>query len=116
MSVGGLQTMHGLWKNAAVSVLLMAAIPLGAREKDATQYGTGLIVNVPFSEGEVVQVVQDVIQNGIIRGTKEYNKDEYLSGAAPASSTRVFPAWTEGGKVFYKVRLNALDPRNFKDG
>jgi len=27
----------------------------------------------------------------------------------------VFPAWTEGGKVFYKVRLHALDPRNFKD-
>src|SRR6202021_3827146 len=29
--------------------------------------------------------------------------------------TRVFPHWTEGGKVFYKVRLKALDPRNFKD-
>jgi polyhydroxyalkanoate synthesis regulator phasin len=27
----------------------------------------------------------------------------------------VFPAWTEGGKVFYKVRKQALDPRNFKD-
>src|SRR5262249_50300500 len=23
--------------------------------------------------------------------------------------------WTEGGKVFYKVRLNALDPQNFKN-
>jgi len=23
--------------------------------------------------------------------------------------------WTEGGKVFYKVRQQALDPRNFKD-
>jgi hypothetical protein len=27
----------------------------------------------------------------------------------------VFPAWTESGKVFYKVRRNALDPRNFKN-
>ena len=27
----------------------------------------------------------------------------------------MFPAWTEGGKVFYKVRKQALDPRNFKD-
>jgi hypothetical protein len=76
----------------------------------------GLIVNVPFPESEVTQVVQDVIQNGIIRGTKEYNKDEYVSGATPASSTRAFKEWTEGGKVFYKVRLKALDPRNFKDG
>jgi polyhydroxyalkanoate synthesis regulator phasin len=88
---------------------------LAAREKDATQYGMGLIVNLPFPEAEVSQVVQDVIQNGIIRGTKEYNKDEYVSGATPVSSTHVFPEWTEGGKVFYKVRLKAIDPRNFKD-
>jgi hypothetical protein len=88
---------------------------LSAREKDATQYGMGLIVNLPFPESEVEQVVRDVIQNGIIRGTKEYNKDEYISGATTASSTRVFPEWTEGGKVFYKIRLKALDPRNFKD-
>jgi hypothetical protein len=91
-------------------------MPLSAREKDATQYGAGLIVNIPFPESEVAQVVQEIIQNGIIRGTKEYNKDEYISGAEPATSTRVFAEWTEGGKVFYKVRLKALDPRNFKDG
>jgi hypothetical protein len=79
------------------------------------QYGQGLIVNLPFPEAEVSQVVQDVVQNGIIRGTKEYNKDQYVSGATPATSTRAFPKWTEGGKVFYKIRLKALDPRNFKD-
>jgi hypothetical protein len=88
---------------------------LQAREKDKLSYGEGLIVNVPFTEAEVEQVVQDVAQNGIIRGSKEYNKDEYVSGAKPADSTHAFPAWTGGGKVFYKVRLQALDPRNFKD-
>ena len=88
---------------------------LAAREKDATQYGTGFIVNLPFPEAEVSQVVQEIVQNGIIRGTKEYNKDEFVSGAEVATSTRVFAAWTESGKVFYKVRRNALDPRNFKD-
>ena len=76
----------------------------------------GLIVNLPFPESEVAQVVQDVIQNGIIRGTKEYNKDEYITDANPVTSSRVFPEWTEGGKVFYKQRLKAIDPRNFKDG
>jgi hypothetical protein len=100
----------------AAFVLLSTAAPmLQAREKDKISYGEGLIVNVPFPESEVAQVVQDVAQNGIIRGTKEYNKDEYVSGAKAADSTRVFPPWTEGGKVFYKVRLQALDPRNFKD-
>jgi hypothetical protein len=88
---------------------------LAAREKDATQYGMGLIVNLPFPEAEVSQVVQEIVQNGTIRGTKEYNKDEFVSGAEVATSTRVFPAWTDSGKVFYKVRRNALDPRNFKN-
>jgi len=101
---------------AAVFLLLTAtAIPGHGREKDVLQYGAGLIVNVPLPEPEVAQVVEDVAQNTIIRGTKEYNKDEYVAGAIAATSTPVFPAWTEGGKVFYKVRQQALDPRNFKD-
>ena len=100
---------------AAVLALSLIAAALSRHEKDSVQYGAGLIVNVPFAEADVVQVVQDVVQNGIIRGTKEYAKDEFVTGAAAVSATRVFPEWTEGGKVFYKVRLRALDPWNFKD-
>jgi hypothetical protein len=97
-------------------VLLAASLPLlQAGNKDKIAYGEGLMVNVPFPEVEVEQVVQEITQNGMIRGTKEYNKDEYVGGATAADSTRAFPAWTEGGKVFYKVRLQAIDPRNFKD-
>jgi hypothetical protein len=109
-----------LWKSALILVFSLAALPLPAwepaREKDVLQYGAGLIVNLPFPENEVALVVQDVVQNGIIRGTKEYNKDEYVSGATPASSTHVFPEHMTGGQVFYKVRVKAIDPRNFKDG
>jgi polyhydroxyalkanoate synthesis regulator phasin len=96
-------------------LLAAAAIPAHGRDKNVLAYGEGLIVNIPLPEPEVAQVVQDVAQNTIIRGTKEYNKDEYVAGAILATSTPVFPAWTEGGKVFYKVRMHALDPRNFKD-
>jgi hypothetical protein len=101
---------------AAALFLLAAALPsLQARGKDKLPYGEGLIVNVPYPEPVVEQVVRDIVQNGLIRGTKEYNKDEYVRGAQAADSTRVFPPWNQGGKVFYKVRLQALDPRNFKD-
>lgn len=100
----------------AVLAVLLATPHATAREKDRAGYGAGLIVNVPFPENEVTQVVQDVVQNGIIRGTKEYNKDQYMTGAEAAPSSRIFPEWTEGGKVFYKVRFKAIDPRNFKDG
>jgi hypothetical protein len=102
-----------------VLILLLAAIRLPAREKDTTQYGAGLIVNIPFSENEVAQAVEEVTQSGIIRGSKEYNKDEYISGAAAVPFTKIFsdpPPEGGGGKIFYKVRLKALDPRNFKNG
>jgi len=100
---------------AAFLWLTAAAICSHGREKDVLQYGAGLIVNVPLPEPEVAEVVEDVARNTFIRGTKEYNKDEYIAGAVAATSTPVFPAWTEGGKVFYKVRKLALDPRNFKN-
>jgi hypothetical protein len=111
---------HYFWVGAAFLLLLLfiaiaGAPPAHGREKDVLQYGAGLIVNVPLPEPEVAQVVEDVAQNTFIRGTKEYNKDEYITGALAATSTPVFPAWTEGGKVFYKVRKQALDPRNFKN-
>ncbi len=96
-------------------LLLLASIPAWGNGKEKLTYGEGLIVNIPVPESEVEQVVRDVVQNGVIRGTKEYNKDEFVAGAKAADSSHVFPAWNEGGKVFYKVREQAIDPRNFKD-
>jgi hypothetical protein len=97
-------------------LLVTCSAPVAARTKDKISYGEGLIVNIPLADSEVEQVVQDVAQNGVIRGTKEYNKDEFVGGAKADDTSRVFPAWEQGGKVFYKVRLQAIDPRNFKDG
>jgi hypothetical protein len=120
--LGGGRVIRRVWHNsalilgfAAVLLLTAVAIPVQGREKDVLEYGAGLIVNIPLPEPEVAQVVEDVAANAIIRGTKEYNKDEFVTGASAASSTPVFRAWTEGGKVFYKVRKQVLDPRNFKD-
>ena len=78
-------------------------------------YGEGLIINIPLPELEVSRVVADIAANGIIRGTKEYNKDEFVGGAVAATTSTVFPEWKQSGKVFYKVRTGALDPRGFKD-
>jgi hypothetical protein len=100
---------------ALVLTLLSSTTSLAARTKDKISYGEGLIVNISLPASEVEPVVEDVSANGVIRGTKEYNKDEFISGAKAAESSTVFPAWTEGGKVFYKVRTQAIDPRNFKD-
>jgi Skp family chaperone for outer membrane proteins len=88
---------------------------LSAKTKQAEDYGGGLSVSVPATDQELLQAVQDVVADGIIQGSKEYNKDEYISGAEEASETRAFPKWSGSGQVFYKIKKNVLDPRNFKD-
>ncbi len=98
-----------------LALVCAAVLPLSVHAKDKLPYGEGLTVNIPLPESEVVPIVEDIVQNGVIRGTKEYNKDEYVSGAKQVSTPRVFAPWDQGGKVFYKVREEALDPRNFKD-
>jgi len=108
--------MRPLYLTSLVALVLFAPNPLHARGKSTESYGMGLNVSVPASERDVLQAVQDVAADGIIQGSKEYNKDEYVGGADAADTTSVFPKWTGSGKVFYKVRQNALDPRNFKDG
>ena len=106
------------WSGGSVFLLLLlfaVALPAAGRGKNKAAYGEGLTVSVPLPESEVEPIVEDVVQNGVIRGTKEYNKDEFVAGAVAASSSSVFPPWKEGGKVFYKVREHAIDPRNFRD-
>jgi hypothetical protein len=100
-----------------VAFFLVASfvLPASARDKDVLAYGEGLITNIPLPFDEVSQAVAEVAGNGIIRGTKEYNKDEYVKGAEAAASTSAFSPWKDPGKVFYKVRFHALDPWNFKD-
>jgi hypothetical protein len=101
------------WAWLAITALVASTL---AREKSlARDYGQGLTVNVPVSEKELVQAVQDVAADGMIEGTKEYNKDEYVSGAEAVPGTSAFQKWTGDGQVFYKIRKNAIDPRNFKE-
>jgi hypothetical protein len=99
----------------SLALFLCHPVVAARRSSTAETYGAGLSVRVPVAESELLQAVEDVAGDGIIQGTKEYNKDEYVGGAEAAESTRVFPAWAGPGRVFYKVRKNALDPRNFKD-
>jgi len=79
-----------------VIVLCVAILPAFAREKDTTQYGAGLIVNVPFPEPDVTQAVKEVLQNGIIRGSKEYERDQYITGAEVATSAGKWNGFLQG--------------------
>ena len=98
-----------------VAWFLSAATPVQSREpkKRKQDYGQGLTTEISAPESEVLDAVEAVVNSGIIQGSKEYNKDQYIEHASPATSSPLFPAWTGTGKVFFKVRTGALDPRGF---
>ncbi len=96
-------------------VLVTIAVPLHGREKGKQTYGRGLTIDLPFSHNEVLRAVQQVVQNGTIQGSKEYNKDNDVQGATPALSSPFLPAWSGPGEFFLKLREHVLAPENFKD-
>jgi len=94
---------------------LLAVPTLQGREskKKKQNFGLGFSTEVSATESEVLQAVELVVNDGIIQGSKEYNKDKYIDKAFPADSSHLFAQWTEPGKVFYKVRQKVLAPVNF---
>jgi hypothetical protein len=104
---------------SAILLLLWAAPPLHGREhkrKTSSQdYGLGFSTEISSPENEVLQAVEAIVNDGIIQGSKEYNKDKYIENASAATSSPLFPEWKEPGKVYYKVRTGALAPLNFKE-
>jgi hypothetical protein len=91
-------------------------VPLSARQHTKKEeYGMGYSSEIAAPEAEVLQAVEDVVNDGMIQGSKEYNKDKYIEKAFAAESSSLFPQWTGPGKVFYKVREKVLAPINFKE-
>jgi len=89
--------------------LVLFFAPLFAREKAAPSFT--IDVDKPYAQ--VVTTVEDVARGGIIRGTFEYAGDEQLDGAEFTETSRLFPTWTAGGKVFFKYRDKTLAPKHF---
>lgn len=103
-----------------VTVLLLGFVrSLQGREHKkkvaSADYGLGFSTEITAPESEVVKAVEAVVNNGIIQGSKEFNKDQYIESATSATSSPLFPEWKEPGKVYYKVRSGVLAPLNFKD-
>ena len=114
-----LQSNQFLIAGSAILFLLWMVPPLHGREhkrKVASEiYGLVFSTEITSPESEVLKAVEAIVNNGIIQGSKEFNKDKYIENAGAAASSPMFPEWKEPGKVYYKVRTGVLAPLNFKD-
>ena len=76
-------------------------------------WGEGFSVDLDQPYDQVLSIVQQVTNDGIIRGTYQYKGTNQLDGAESARTSSAFPKWTGAGTVLYKVRPNTLAPEHF---
>jgi hypothetical protein len=105
----------GLGLISRITFILLLCAPGPAFADKSTTAGPGFAIDLPNSEADVVAVVQSVAEDNVIRGTYVYEREKVLNGASSETASNYFGNWTQPGKVFYKVRRDALAPRNFKD-
>jgi len=97
-------------RTTLLSILLLAC-PGFARSRETGAASFSIDLDKPFAEA--LSIVDEVAHNGVIKGTFEYRGEEQLTSALFAEKSQLFPAWTQSGKVFYKVRAKALSPSHF---
>ena len=96
--------------------LTFGVATLWAREhKKKPDFGTGFSAEIAAPEDVVRQAVEAVVEDGIIRGSAEYSKDQYIEHAGAASSSPLFSDENVSGDALYKIRMKVLAPANFKE-
>lgn len=99
----------------ALSLCLQVPSALGREHKKKEVFGAGFSNESSAPASEVLEAVQAVINDGVIEGSKEYNKDQNVGNAVPETSSSLFPGVQPPAQVFYKVRTKVLAPVNFKE-
>jgi hypothetical protein len=94
------------------TITASAGSPARAKEPEL---GAGLTREFSSSPDDMMQALREVLGDNVIHGTLIYDKQPVLDGAKSADSTTVFGAYGGPGKVFYKVRADAIAPRHFLD-
>ena len=100
-----------VWYLLCVAFLLSSTILAPAR--DTTHYGDGFTIDLDEPYDRVLQVVKEVSEDGVVRGSSEYKGVAELYGASPGTSSNAFHTPPAPGTVVYKVRKGTLAPEHF---
>jgi hypothetical protein len=92
---------------------LLSGTALLHASKDHAAPNPGFVTEFAASIEDVLQAVQEVLQDQTIHGTQVFDREPTLTGAVIVQSTPLFEPWKGEGKVFYKIRKDAIAPRHF---
>ena len=101
---------------AFLLLIFLSSLPSSASSppKEPT-LGPGITREFSATLEDTLQAVREVLEDQTIHGTWIYDKDPVLMGATIVESTPLFEPWNQPGKVFYKIRKDAIAPRHFLD-
>jgi hypothetical protein len=94
---------------------LLSGITLLHASKDHVAPNSGFVTEFAASIEDVLQALQEVLHDQTIHGTQVYDREPTLTGAVIVESTALFAPWKDGGKVFDKIRKDAIAPRHFQE-
>jgi uncharacterized small protein (DUF1192 family) len=92
---------------------LLSGITLLHASKDRAAPNPGFVTEFAASIEDVLQALQEVLQDQTIHGTQVFDREPTLTGAVIVQSTPLFEPWKGEGRVFYKIRKDAIAPRHF---
>src|SRR6266853_4513880 len=82
---------------------------------DHSSPNPGFVTEFAASAEDVLQALQEVLHDQTIHGTQVFDRESTLTGAIMVQSTPLFAPWKGEGKVFYKIRTDAIAPRHFQE-
>lgn len=106
---------HITTRSLRVGMLILAtALALNsAHARKHPQWGAELSVDMDAPYDRLVKIVQQVSEDGIIRGTWQYKGTTELVGAKASKTAVGFEPWKGQGTVLYKVQPDTLAPQHF---
>jgi hypothetical protein len=101
----------------ALSTTILCLLFTGSQLRSSNDRDTpnpGFATEFSASLDDVLRALEEVLQDQTIHGTLMYEREPTLTGAVAVESTSLFAPWKGGGKVFYKIRPDAIAPRHFQ--
>ena len=95
-------------------LILASALSLdSAHARKHQQWGAELSVDMDAPYDRLVKIVQEVSEDGVIRGTWQYKGTKELDGAKASKTAVGFEPWKGQGVVVYKAQPDTLAPEHF---
>jgi hypothetical protein len=107
-----------LWTCAAFALFAALSGMTGTVRAMSDNKNTGaesLVIELPATETDTIKTVQEVASDGIVHGTRVYEKEPILQGATYETSSEYYGKWKGPGHAYYKIFADALSPRHFKN-